>query len=310
MEPQRSERLQSERLALGLGWFSIGLGVTQLVAPHVVARITGAPRNPSGLIRLIGLRELACGLGILSQRNTGAWLQARVAGDLMDLALLAPALRADNPARGRGMVAAAAVAGVAALDAIAARELSAGGGISLRGRIREEGVPVEKSVTVNRTAEECYRFWRDFTNLPRFMKHLHSVQVIDERRSQWIARAPGGTQVKWEAELLEDVPNQFLAWRSLTGSDIDHSGSVRFEPAPGGRGTIVRVQMRYQPPAGRAGVLVAKLLHEEPEQQVREDLRRFKQVLETGEIPTTRGQPAGRRSFVGRTLRKGDRYAG
>jgi len=116
MQPQRSERLQSQRLALGLGWFSIGLGVTQLVAPHVVARMTGTSRNPSGLIRLIGLRELACGLGILSQRNTGAWLQARVAGDLMDLALLAPALRADNPARGRCIAAAAAVATVAGRD--------------------------------------------------------------------------------------------------------------------------------------------------------------------------------------------------
>ena len=298
-----------DRLALGLGWFSIGLGVAQLVMPEAVSRTIGGRGRHAGLIRLIGLRELASGAGILSRRNPGPWLQARAAGDLMDMALLAPLLRSRNPSRERAISALAAVAGIAAVDALVARQLSGKQAFSLRGRFRRAGVPVEKSVTLNRSPQECYQFWRDFTNLPRFMKHLDSVQHIDERRSHWVARAPGGTQVEWDSELTEDVPGQFLAWRSLSGSDVDHSGSVRFEPAPGGRGTVVRVQMRYQPPAGRAGVLVAKIFHEEPEQQVQEDLRRFKQVLETGEIPTTRGQPSGRRSFVGRTLSKGERYA-
>jgi uncharacterized membrane protein len=261
-------------------------------------------------MRLIGLRELACGVGILASRRPDAWLGARVAGDVIDLALLAPTLGSANSDRGRGIAASSSVLGIGTLDAFVARELGLGSDFRLGTGFREEGVPVEKSVTVNLKPEEAYRFWRDFTNLPRFMKHLQSVSVIDERRSHWVARAPGGTEVAWDSELIEEVPNQYLAWRSLQGSDVDHSGSVRFEPAPGGRGTIVRVQMRYQPPAGRAGVALARLFGEVPAQQVQEDLRRFKQVLETGEIPTTRGQPSGRRSLVGRTLRKGERHVG
>jgi uncharacterized membrane protein len=309
LRPRRIESGGTEKLALGLGWFSIGLGLAQLIAPGAVSRIAGARGRHSGLIRGVGLRELACGAGILARGNPGAWLQARAAGDLMDIALLAPLLRSSNPSRERAISTLAAVIGVTAVDMLVARQLRGRPAFGLRGRFREAGVPVEKSVTVNKPPQECYEFWRNFTNLPRFMRHLRSVQLLDERHSHWVAQAPGGTRVEWDSELTEDVPGQFLAWRSLSGSDVDHSGSVRFEPAPGGRGTIVRVQMRYQPPAGRAGVLVAKLFHEEPQQQVQEDLRRFKQVLETGEIATTRGQPSGRRSLVGRTVRKGERYA-
>ena len=142
----------------------------------------------------------------------------------------------------------------------------------------------EKSVTINRSPEEVYRFWRDFQNLPRFMSHLESVQVMSEKRSHWVAKAPAGMQVEWDAEIIEDRPNQLIAWHSLEGADVDNSGVVRFERAPGGRGTEVRVQLQYDPPGGKIGAAIAKLFGEEPEQQIKGDLYRLKQVMETGEV--------------------------
>lgn len=153
-----------------------------------------------------------------------------------------------------------------------------------------KGVLVKKSFTVNKSPEECYRFWRQLDNLPRFMTHLKSVQVLDERRSRWEAQAPMGGSVSWEAEIINERPNELIAWKSVGDSAIDNAGSVRFKPATGGRGTEVSVELNYEPPGGRLGRSVAWLLGEEPDHQVREDLRRFKQLIETGEIPTIHGQ--------------------
>ena len=152
------------------------------------------------------------------------------------------------------------------------------------------GVKVVKAVTINRPAEELYRFWRNFENLPRFMRHLESVKV-EGNRSHWIARAPAGFTVAWDAEIINEQPNTLIAWRSLEGSQVSTAGSVHFSRAPGNRGTEVRVTLKYDPPAGKLGTLVARLFGEEPGQQIDEDLRRFKQLTEAGEIPTTRGQP-------------------
>ena len=163
--------------------------------------------------------------------------------------------------------------------------------VSVRGG---SGVKVEKSLTINRPPEELYRFWRDFENLPRVMSHLESVHVTGENRSHWVAKAPAGTTVEWDAEVYNEKENELIAWRSLEGADVDNAGSVRFERAPGGRGTVVRVSLKYDPPAGKLGAAVAKLFGEEPEQQVQDDLRRFKQFMETGEALTTEGQPSGR----------------
>jgi uncharacterized membrane protein len=159
----------------------------------------------------------------------------------------------------------------------------------------QQGIRVEKSVTINQSPDVLYRFWRSFENLPRFMDHLESVTQIDGRHSHWVARAPAGRMVEWDAEITEERENELIAWRSLEGSVIDNAGTVRFEPAPGGRGTVVRVSLAYNPPAGVLGAAVAKLFGEEPAQQVASDLRRFKQLMEAGEIPTTQGQPSGRR---------------
>lgn len=155
------------------------------------------------------------------------------------------------------------------------------------------GIHVEHSVTINKSPEELYRYWRDFNNLPRIMDHLESVKVLDEKRSHWVAKAPAGYKVEWDAEIINDESNKVIAWRSLADASVPNSGSVRFVAAPADRGTEVHVVLDYIPPVGRIGWLIAKLFGQEPKQQIQEDLRRFKQYMETGEVPTIQGQPAG-----------------
>jgi len=154
-----------------------------------------------------------------------------------------------------------------------------------------DGIRVVKSVTINKAPEEIYRLWSNFENLPRFMNHLESVKMIDEKRSHWVAKAPAGFSVEWDAEIINQKENELIAWRSLEGSTINNAGSVRFEPASNNRGCVVRVVLSYEAPGGVIGSSIAKLFGEEPEQQIEEDLRRFKQLMETGEIATTEGQP-------------------
>jgi uncharacterized membrane protein len=156
------------------------------------------------------------------------------------------------------------------------------------------GAKVERAVTINRTAAELYAFWRNLAQLPRFMAHLKEVREIDHRKSHWVARGPMGISVEWDAEIITDTPNEVISWGSLPGSDVDTAGSVHFTAAPAGRGTEVRVSLKYDPPAGKAGAAIARLFGESPERQVEEDLHRFKQLMEAGEIPTTIGQPRGK----------------
>jgi uncharacterized membrane protein len=178
-----------------------------------------------------------------------------------------------------------------------------------------EGILVERAVTVNRPRAELYQMWRDFENLPRFMHHLESVRVdnADSGRSHWVAKGPLGKNIQWDAEVIEERENELLVWKSLPGSLVESMGRVEFVDAPGGRGTIVHVSMRYNPPAGSMGAAFAKLLGEEPGTQIKEDLRRFKQIMETGEVPTVEGQPSGGQGAQGssqaaqpRTKRKKD----
>jgi uncharacterized membrane protein len=154
------------------------------------------------------------------------------------------------------------------------------------------GVKIEESITINKPASELFRFWRDFENLGRFMEHLESVRV-EGNRSHWIACGPLGTHFEWDAEIITERPNELIGWRSLPGSEIDAAGSVHFRELPGDRGTEVRVVLKYDPPAGKAGAAVARLFGQSPQAQIREDLRRLKQYMETGEIPTIAGQPQG-----------------
>ena len=273
-----------------LGWLSIALGIAELAAPRGVARLIGVDDDDGNrrLLQTLGLRELATGIGILAQPDQPGWLWARVGGDVMDLALLGSARKDYRSDQGRVTGAMAAVLGVTALDALTGRRLAARtDGERLNGGGSEEnvrGTQVRRAVTVLQSPDQVYEFWRDFRNLPRFMEHLESVEVLDDRRSRWRAKAPVGTDVEWEAEIVEDRPNQLIAWRSLPESEVDNVGSVRFSPAPGGRGTEIQVELRYDPPGGKLGAKVAKLFGEAPEQQVASDLRRLKQVLETGEV--------------------------
>jgi uncharacterized membrane protein len=236
------------------------------------------------VLRAIGLREIATGVGILVQRRPAGWLWARVGGDVMDLALLGSAIKSDHARRPRVAAAAAAVVGVMALDLRTSEQLRRSPGAARRSLPRDRSIRVQKSITVNRSPEELYRFWRNFENLPRFMSHLESVQVTGEKRSHWRAKAPIGMRVEWDAEIINDRPNELIAWRSIEGADVDNAGSVHFKRAPGGRGTEVRVEMQYIPPGGVIGAAIAKLFGEEPGQQVSEDLRRFKQLMEAGEV--------------------------
>jgi uncharacterized membrane protein len=156
------------------------------------------------------------------------------------------------------------------------------------------GIKVEKGLDINKSPAELYSFWRNLENLPRFMNHLESVKSTGGNRSHWVAKAPAGTTVEWDAEIYNEKENELIAWRSLEGSQVDNAGSVRFEPATGGHGTTVRVSLKYDPPGGVIGAAIARLFGENPEQQIDEDLRRFKQLMETGETITTEGQPSGR----------------
>ncbi|HVF10812.1 MAG TPA: SRPBCC family protein [Abditibacteriaceae bacterium] len=159
--------------------------------------------------------------------------------------------------------------------------------------IASGGIRVEKAVTINKSPEELYQFWHNFENLPRFMNHLESVQIIDDKRSHWVAKAPAGRTVEWDAEITQDEENALIAWRSTDNADVPNSGTVRFQPLSAGRGTEVEVSVRYTPPGGVLGALAAKMFGEEPSQQIADDLRRFKQLMEAGEIATTEGQPRG-----------------
>ena len=156
----------------------------------------------------------------------------------------------------------------------------------------ELGVRVDYSITVYKPRAEVYRFWRQLENLPRFMKHVESVRELDGRRSHWVVRAPAGRTVEWQAEINNEIENELIGFRSLEGSSVDVAGSVQFKDAPDGRGTEVKVELQYNPPAGILGAFAAKMWGEEPTQQLEEDLRRFKAMMEAGEIVTAGGQPA------------------
>lgn len=156
----------------------------------------------------------------------------------------------------------------------------------------QRGIHVEESFTLLKPRGELFAFWRNLENLPSFMRHLESVRVLDDKRSHWIAKGPVGAKVEWDAEIINEQRDELLAWRSLDGATVDNAGSVRFIDAPQG-GTELRVVLDYIPPLGSVGKIIAQLFGREPSQQIHEDLRRFKQLMEAGEIATTDGQPQG-----------------
>ncbi len=168
----------------------------------------------------------------------------------------------------------------------------------IRGReARLRRVSMDSTFTINKPPEEVFRFWRNFDNLPRFMQHLESVQCSGDR-SHWTARGPMGARLSWDAEIVDEKDNEWIVWKSLPESPLAMTGSVQFRRAAGNRGTVISVAIQYLPMVGGVGRMLSNLLGEVPERQLKEELRRFKQLMEAGEIPTTEGQPSGRRSAV------------
>lgn len=155
------------------------------------------------------------------------------------------------------------------------------------------GIKVDRSIAVYRPVQDVYRFFRDFKNLSRFLAHVNDVREIDDKHSHWFVKGPAGMELEWDAEIINDQPDELISWRSTGSADVESTGSVRFERSPGDRGTVVRVSLNYLPPAGTLGAAIARLFGEEPEKQIKDDLRRLKQILEAGEIATVEGQPAG-----------------
>ncbi len=277
----------TQRLAKGLGWFSLALGLAEIAVPKLVAAAIGSRPRKAGRLGMaaLGARELAAGIGILAARRRGPWVWARVAGDAMDLALLVR--EAVVPRRNRNtwqlVGAITAVAGVTALDIYTAQKLTRNvDDAAARNAAQKDNAT--KVITIDRPPEEVYRFWRDVANLPRFMKHVHSVVAIGDDRTRWIVNGPGGLRIEWEAEIVADRKNEAIVWRSLPGADVDNSGSVQFVRAAGHRGTEVWLELRFDAPGGPIGKAIALLFGKHPAQLAYTTLRRLKQLLETGEI--------------------------
>jgi uncharacterized membrane protein len=152
------------------------------------------------------------------------------------------------------------------------------------------------STTIRRSPQEVYGYWRQVQNFPEFMAHVDDITVLSDIKSHWKVSGPFDTAMEWDAEIIQDDPGEALAWRSVEGADIDNAGSVTFAKAPGDQGTEVRVSLSYDSPGGKAGELIARLAGEDPRQQLDDDLRRFKQVMETGEIVRSDGAPWGKRA--------------
>jgi uncharacterized membrane protein len=158
-----------------------------------------------------------------------------------------------------------------------------------------KGTIVEESVAINRHPSDLYEFWRALDMLPIVIPRLQSVEAVGHRRSHWIAKGPARMPVEWYADIINDIPNELIAWRTIEGSSLVSAGSVHFEAGLPGRGTVVRIKLQYDPPGGKLGSAIAWAFGESPDQVVSDGLRRFKQLMETGEIPTIDGQPRGGR---------------
>jgi uncharacterized membrane protein len=281
----------AERRARGLGWFSLGLGVAGLLAPGGVARLIGVREDERTrrLLQGIGVRELASGIGILTNPQSAAWVWSRVFGDVMDLALLAHSLESEESNRERVVGATLAIAGITMVDAMCASQLASEDGVdgdstdrSAPGRAESRQIRLAKAVTVKRPRPEVYAFWRNFENLPRFFQHLESVEV-EGKRSRWKTRLIGQSPLEWDAEIVVDRPDESIEWASTADGGMTSRGAVQFLDAPGRRGTEVRVMLEYEP-KGLLGARLLKLLGQIPAEQIGNDLRRFKQMLEVGEV--------------------------
>ncbi|CCH32558.1 SRPBCC family protein [Actinosynnema sp. NPDC047251] len=291
------------RRGRGLGWLSFALGVVQLAAPGTVRRISGVDDSARSraVVPVVGARELVHAAGLLTSRRKGAWAWTRVAGDAMDLAALGMALAHRGGHRRRRLVGVTgAVAGITALDLLTAVQATRAARTSSVQEARgvRTGGPVKltATTTIRKPATDVYAFWRDLENLPTFMAHLEQVRTTGDRTSHWSASAPFGKEVEWDAEITDETPGEKISWRSTGKAAVPNAGAVHFVPAPDGVSTEVHVTLVYEVPGGAIGKAVAKYFGEEPHQQLDDELRRLKQVLETGEVVRSDGAPWGKRA--------------
>lgn len=285
-----------ERLTGFLSKFSLGLGTAQIAAPGLVNRLAGIRDDATSRLwqRIVGVREVTAFAAIEAEGPRPAralWM--RVAGDMKDLTLLALAYRDKRESAPRLMAAVGNVAAIAALDLYGALRASGASEEPPEQATEEEAMHVKAAITVRKSRQEVYRFWRDLENLPSFMDHVESIEGNGNGRSHWKVKAPAGAKVEWDAEVVEDRPGEALVWRSIEGSGIQNSGAVRFVDAPRNQGTEVHIEFEYNAPGGKVGKAVAKVFGEEPTQQAKDDLRRFKQVMETGFVVRSEGSPEG-----------------
>jgi uncharacterized membrane protein len=272
-----------------LGWASAGTAGPLLLRPGGFGRAIGVGDGPRqrAAAAAAGVRELAAAAGLL-RRPSPLWLWARVGGDVMDLALLGSALKSlgnfDNYDKRRTVGAMAAVAGITGLDVYAATTRSP----------RRLEMRLTASVTVATAAVQAYDLWRRLEILPSFLAHLDEVSATGPATSHWRASAPFGTTVEWDAEITGDVAGEWLSWRSLDNAAVYSEGDVRFTPAPGRRGTEVHVTLRYGMSGVKLAAAAARYFGPNPSQRLDDELRRFKQMAETGEVVRSEGAPGGK----------------
>ena len=281
--------------ATAMGWFSIGLGLAQTFAPRTFQRFIGIddPEENAGLVRsAYGARELAAGAALLTRPEPTYWMWNRVVGDLVDLASIGRAMRNDKNDRGRLVAASVAVAACTLVDAMIAMQMTSEKSPAsghdpesfALGDAQQGTVKLRATVTINRPIEEVYEYFRNLENLPQVISHLDAVRVTSENRSHWKAKAPAGMTVEWDAEIDEERENELISWHSLEREDVDNTGSVRFTRALGDRGTEVHAIMEYHPRGGALGAKLAALFKAIPQTELQRDLRRVKQLIETGEV--------------------------
>lgn len=276
----------SERLARALGWFSLALGLVQVAAPGRVAQMVGVADDAEAqtVMRAVGLREIASGVGILTQAKPTPWLWARVGGDAMDLALLMRAKGSPGVDQRRVTAATAAVIGIAAVDTVCSVRLGTEPEVAVEPARQRGDVPVKAAITVNAPSELVYEAWENFQNLPRFMGDFATVEITGDRQSHWRTALPGGIDVDWDVEIIDATPNERIGWRTAEGGGVVVAGDVRFRAAPGERGTEVLFDAQFSPPGGDIGRRIGEVFADSLGRKIQNDLRRFKQLMEIGEI--------------------------
>jgi uncharacterized membrane protein len=297
---------KAQSLATTFGALSAAIGIWYAVAPRHFLQTIGVRPNPRriAITELVAAQEMSVASALMMDGRAGRWLASRVAGDVIHAGMLMAAVSAPDYDRRKAPLAFGALLAIGAADVAAMLaatsiektgvQLEKGPGESSPAALTLKDGAIHRAVTIRREPQEVYDFWRQLDNLPRFMKHLERVDVLDDKRSHWIARAPVVGAVEWDAEIVADEPGRRIAWQSTQNSQIWNSGEVTFERAPRDRGTEVRVRLEYSPPGGAFGVAVARLLGEEPANQTAGDLRRLKQVLEAGEVVVSDAVAEGR----------------